>query len=404
MSKPQEQEVGIATKWIDSILKASLTERASDIHIDPRGKEMVTRFRIDGVMRKVNTQPITYHPSIISRLKVLANLSTVETKIPQDGHIEVILNMSDTKLGVEAGGGVQKLVNFRMSVMPTAEGEAAVLRTLNREESVMGLEELGFSKNALGKVKKVLRRTTGIFLLTGPNASGKTTTLYSVLNTYNVEEKNVITLEDPVEYQFLKFRQTQIAPKQGYTFAVGLKAILRQDPDIIMIGEIRDKETVDIAVSAALTGRLVFSTFHAPDIIGVIIRLLEMGIGKAMIASALTGVVAERLVRKICTHCKVEASVPEDLLKLLGIKWPGGQVYKGKGCEACSGTGFFGRIGIFEVLEVNDQVKNLILQQTTPDIMKEHIEHEITESMITDGFEKVQKGITTIEEVIKVAV
>ena len=401
-TQPDSVGVGNATLWIDYILKASLAQRASDIHIEPRGRESVTRFRIDGVMREVDIQRIEYHEAIISRLKVLANLNTVEKNIPQDGHIEIVLKFDNlTDDSIANLQDLDKRTNFRLSIMPTVYGEAAVIRALNRAESVMSLGELGFSEPSLEATRRILKHSSGMIHLTGPSGSGKTTTLYSIKNTYDVSEKTILTLEDPVEYQFERFRQTQVAPERGLSFALGLRTILRQDPDIIMIGEIRDQETAEIAVSAALSGRLVFSTFHTNDVGGVIFRMRDMGIGKAMIAQAVAGVIAERLVRRICTGCRVEAKPPKDMLDLLHIQWPGGKAYQGQGCSKCAMTGYYGRIGIFEVLEITHELKTMIVQGAPVDVMEKFIQHQVTETLQADGFNKVHAGVTTIEEVLK---
>lgn len=388
-------------EWVDEVLKESLIQRASDIHIEPDRYDTVARFRVDGVMREVDRRERSFHETVISRLKVISRLNVIEKNVPQDGHLEIVLEWGGSgQTGSDQANA--KIANFRISIMPTVYGEAAVLRALNRKESVLSLEELGFSEKSLTAVKRILKRPHGVVLVTGPSGSGKTTTLYSLLNTYDVKEKTVLTLEDPVEYQLLHIRQTQVAPELGMTFSVGLRAILRQDPDIVMIGEIRDEETAEIAVRASLAGRLVFSTIHTNDVIGAIVRMIDMEIGRSMIAGALTGIIAERLVRKICDKCKKEIPTPKEIAGVIGMEWPSKTIFVGQGCDKCGNTGYYGRTGIYEILEVDRGLSNLIVQRASLDIISNYIRERIVETLRQDGFEKALKGITSLEEVLRV--
>jgi len=391
--------------WLDEILKEAIIQRASDIHIYPDRNDMVARFRIDGVLREVDRRDIVYHETVISRLKVISRLNVIEKNVPQDGHMEVLLEwpkgLENISHADEEGG---KIANYRVSVMPTIYGEAAVLRVLNRKDNLLSLGELGFSDKTLVIMKKIIAHPHGVVLLTGPSGSGKTTTLYSIINTYDVKERAILTLEDPVEYQLANIRQTQVIPDLGVTFSVGLKAILRQDPDIIMIGEIRDEETAEIAVRASLAGRLVFSTFHTNDVAGAITRMIDMEIGRSLIATALVGIIAERLVRKICEKCITEVPAPKELLDFTGIEWPSKTVLAGKGCNHCGNTGYYGRTGLFEVLEIDNELRGLIIQRAPLNQINEIINNKITETLREDGFSKVRQGITTLEEVLKVTV
>jgi type II secretory ATPase GspE/PulE/Tfp pilus assembly ATPase PilB-like protein len=389
-------------QWLEEVLKASIVQRASDIHIEPERYHLVARFRVDGVMREVDRQHKAFAETVISRLKVLANMNVIEKNMPQDGHLEVMMEFRKKPSAEQTEEDTPHSANFRVSVMPTTFGEAAVLRALNRKESLLHIEEVGFSPKALPVMQRILHRPHGIVLVTGPSGSGKTTTLYSVIQTFDIQERVIITLEDPIEYQIPHIRQTQVAPERGLTFAVGLKAILRQDPDVMMIGEIRDEETMEIAVRASLAGRLVFSTLHTNNIPGTIIRMIDMNLGKSMVASALTGIVAQRLVRRVCNLCKQEVPVPQDLLNILRIKWPTQTVQVGKGCAQCGGTGYYGRVGIFEVLEVDDELRALIVQHSTFNEIDELIKKKLQETMRQDGFNKILLGHTTLEEIMKV--
>lgn len=279
------------------------------------------------------------------------------------------------------------------------------MRVLSKEGSVLSLEQVGLSEKSLFTFRKILQRGHGVVLMTGHSGSGKTTTLYAALNEINAGEKVILTLEDPVEYRVPMIQQSQVNPMVGYSFSAGLKAALRQDPDVIMIGEIRDEETAGIAMRLALVGRLVLTTLHTNSISGALTRMIDMGVAKSIISSAFTGIVAERLVRKICSNCKQEATPPYDLMKMFDVEWPADQkLYAGTGCDACGGTGFRDRLGIFEVLEVDDDFRNIILQGLPINSLEEYVNTHVKESLREDGFDKVRKGITTLEEVIRATI
>jgi type II secretory ATPase GspE/PulE/Tfp pilus assembly ATPase PilB-like protein len=387
--------------WLNEIFMEAVRLEASDIHITPEKDYMSVKFRVNGVVTEVARWDIDYHDMIMSRIKVISGLQVVEKNIPQDGHLELLFEVPAHESNQEP----IKEFNFRVSTMPTINGEAAVLRSLNKEGSLLGLDQVGFSEKSFLSMKKILRHGHGIVLMTGHSGSGKTTTLYSMLNYLNTTDKAIITLEDPVEYRVANIRQSQVNPATGYNFDVGLKALLRQDPDIIMIGEIRDEETAGIAMRLALVGRLVLTTLHTNSISGALVRMTDMDIGKSIVASAFIGIIAERLVKKICDKCRIESVPPYELLKMFDIQWPEGvKVYAGQGCDACGHTGYKGRIGIFEVLEIDDDFRNLIIQQVSGNTLDEFVKTHVAETIREDGFEKVRRGITTLEEVIQVTI
>jgi type IV pilus assembly protein PilB len=387
--------------WLNEIFMEAVRLEASDIHIIPEKNYMSVKFRVNGVVTEVAQWDIDYHDMIMSRIKVISGLQVVEKNIPQDGHLELLFELPSREAAQES----TKEFNFRVSTMPTINGEAAVLRALNKEGSLLSIADIGFSEKSLLMMKKILRRGHGIVLLTGHSGSGKTTTLYSILNYLNTNDQAIITLEDPVEYRVANIRQSQVNPATGYNFSVGLKALLRQDPDIIMIGEIRDEETAGIAMRLALVGRLVLTTLHTNSISGALVRMTDMDIGKAIVASAFIGIIAERLVKKICDQCRVESTPPYELLKMFDIQWPDGvKVYAGQGCDACNHTGYKGRLGIFEVLEIDDDFRNMIIQQVTGNVLEEYVRNHVVETLRDDGFDKVRRGITTLEEVIQVTI
>jgi type II secretory ATPase GspE/PulE/Tfp pilus assembly ATPase PilB-like protein len=387
--------------WLNEVFMEAVRLDASDIHIIPEKNYISVKFRVNGVVTEVAKWDIDYHDMIMSRLKVISGLQVVEKNIPQDGHLELLFELPSHEPTEEP----TKEFNFRVSTMPTINGEAAVLRSLNKEGSLITIDQVGFSDKSLLAMKKILRRGHGVLLLTGHSGSGKTTTLYSVLNYLNTTDKAIITLEDPVEYRVAEIRQSQVNPATGYNFSVGLKALLRQDPDIIMIGEIRDEETAGIAMRLALVGRLVLTTLHTNSISGALVRMTDMDVGKSIIASAFIGIVAERLVKKICEKCRVESTPPYELMKMFDIQWPEGvKVYAGQGCDACNHSGYKGRIGIFEVLEIDDDFRNLIIQQVSGDILDNYVKTHVVETLRDDGFDKVRRGITTLDEVIQVTI
>lgn len=391
-----------------SLLNRVFTEAvrldASDIHVVPEKEYLSIRFRLNGIFHEVAQWDINLHDTILSRLKVIAGMQVVERNIPQDGHLEIMLEGPPKEN--ERGEPERSFIefNFRVSTMPTVNGEVAVLRALNREKALLSLEQIGLSNKSQQTIKKIVRRGHGVFLVTGHSGSGKTTTLYSILHFLNSKEKAILTLEDPVEYRLDNIRQSQVFPQVGFSFEAGLKAILRQDPDMIMIGEIRDETTADTAMRLALVGRLVLTTLHTNSIAGALVRLAEMDIERSIVSSAITGIMAERLVRKICDTCRVEAQPPYELMRMFGIEWTGEKVYMGRGCDACLHTGYKGRTGIFEILEVDDEFRNMIIKQASPDDIGAYLAKAVPETLLQDGFNKVRQGVTTLEEVIQAVI
>ncbi len=377
-------------RLLNALFLEAVKERASDIHIEPYERELEVRFRIDGVLKKLLSPPKLIHEALISRIKILANLDIAEKRLPQDGRIRVVVGGKD--------------IDIRVSVIPTFFGERAVLRILDRMKGIMSLEELGLSDKKLERFSSILTRSNGIILVTGPTGSGKTTTLYGSLLKIYSEEKNIITIEDPVEYQIKGVGQIQVNPKINLTFAAGLRSILRQDPDIIMVGEIRDRETAEIAVQASLTGHLVLSTLHTNDAASALTRLVDMDIEPFLVASSLTGILAQRLVRKNCPHCKEPVSLTEqEIAKLNNYGYSDVKtVYKGRGCSECRGKGYMGRTGIFELLLVDEDIKNLILAKKDARTIKERAVTNGMETLLDDGMAKVKEGVTTLEEVLRV--
>jgi type IV pilus assembly protein PilB len=390
---------------VSVIVRHAIEGGASDIHIEPMSKETRVRYRIDGILHTSLVLPRSIHGAIVARIKVMANLKLDETRIPQDGHIRLIIN--------------EKEYDFRVSILPLVDTEKVVMRVLDIAKGAPTIEDLGYEGEQYELVKKGLEQTEGLIVVTGPTGSGKSTTLFSILNIVNKEGVNIATLEDPVEYQIKGINQSQVKPEIGYTFASGLRSFLRQDPDIIMVGEIRDQETGELAVHAAMTGHLVFSTIHTMDAIGIIGRLLDMGIEPFLLGSTLKTVIAQRLVRKICTHCKEEEKIPEDLLK--EIKQDLSKVnseyiktlfkdyqienlkfFKGKGCPDCGNTGYHGRVAISEVLDINKEIKEIINNGKDKLSVETVRQYQKFISIKQDGIIKALKGVTTLEEVLRV--
>jgi general secretion pathway protein E len=377
-------------KLVNHILSQSIKARSSDVHIEPYQNSFKVRYRVDGILYDLLTPPKWIQPALISRIKVMAKLNIAEKRLPQDGRFEV--KIGDQKIDV------------RVSTLPTSFGERVVMRLLNKSSSVFDLAELGLSKKQLNDLKQMVQAPHGIILVTGPTGSGKTTTLYSVLSSINKPEINIITIEDPVEYQLPGISQIQVNPKIDLTFARGLRSIVRQDPDVILVGEIRDRETAEIAVQSALTGHLVFSTLHTNDSASAITRLVDIGVEPFLISSSLNAVVAQRLVRVLCDSCK-EAYEPDSSVLALGLKPESIKNYtlfRAKGCENCFQTGYRGRIAIFEMMMMGYKLKTLI--QNTHDafqIKQESLKLGLT-TLRRDGIDKVLRGITTIEEIIRV--
>jgi len=388
-------------KAIDTILKYAIEGSASDIHLEPLPKESVVRFRILGKLAKTLTFPIEIHSALVARIKILANLRIDETRIPQDGRFSFVFE--------------GRKIDLRVSTFPTSFGEKVVLRILDPKKGLRKIEELGLKGKNFEIFQKMIEKPYGMILITGPTGSGKTTTLYAILQKLNKEETNIVTLEDPVEYLIEGINQSQIRPEIGYTFSTGLRHILRQDPDIILVGEIRDKETAELAVHAALTGHLMLSTLHTNNAPSTILRLIDLGIEPFLISSSLILVVSQRLVRLLCSKCKQKKKAPDEIKELIFKtieNLPGEikkqvrieneiEIFEPKGCKECNFQGFIDRTGIFEVLEIDDELRNLILKKPTE---KEIFEVAKKKGMITlreDGILKVLAGETTIEEVLK---
>lgn len=373
-------------RLLNALFLQAVKERASDIHIEPYEKELDVRMRVDGILHRVLCPPKIIQDALISRIKIMANLDIAEKRLPQDGRIRLLLGGRD--------------IDIRVSVIPTSHGERAVLRLLDRKQGLIGLWEVGFSKDDEKKLEEYLQRPDGIILVTGPTGSGKTTTLYACLNRIHTEEKNIITVEDPIEYQLKGIGQVHVNPKIGLTFASGLRSILRQDPDVIMVGEIRDLETAEIAMQASLTGHLVLSTLHTNDAPSALIRLIDMGIEPFLVASSLTTVLAQRLVRAICPHCKVSYKPSE--LELSYFNSPPEVLYRGMGCDKCKGRGYLGRTGIFELLVIDNEIRPMITEKIDSQSIRNYAVSKGMKTLRQDGIEKVLMGITTLEEVLRV--
>jgi type IV pilus assembly protein PilB len=376
-------------KLVNTMIAQAVREGASDIHIEPDAEVLRIRYRVDGLLHEVMTPPRNLQAGVTSRIKIMADLDIAEKRIPQDGRIQM-------KVG-------EKDIDIRLATLPTIFGEKIVMRLLNKESLLLGLEQLGFSPESLKKFRKMITRPYGLLLVTGPTGSGKTTTLYSVLSSINSLERNIITIEDPVEYQIKMINQVQVNPKVGITFANGLRSILRQDPDIIMVGEIRDRETATIAIQAALTGHLVFSTLHTNDAAGAISRLIDIGIEPFLVASSLIGIVGQRLVRKICKHCIQSYTPTPDLLKSLGVGERKEITFmKGAGCQNCRGTGYSGRIGLFELMVLDESIRNLVVSKTSINGIRIAAREAGFVGLREEGLLKALKGVTSLEEVLRV--
>lgn len=376
-------------KLVNTLLFRAVKEKASDIHIEPYEKDMVVRFRIDGILFDIFKPPKKLQNSITSRIKVMANLNIAEKRLPQDGRIPLKLAGKD--------------IDVRLSTVPTAFGERIVMRLQDRSNNLLELEQLGFSKHTLGMIDDLLENTYGIILVTGPTGSGKSTTLYACLQKLNSVDSNIITVEDPVEQRLHGVGQIQVNSKIGLTFASGLRSILRQDPDIIMLGEIRDLETAEIAINASLTGHLVLSTIHTNDAAGAFPRLIDMGCEPFLIATSLLGVMAQRLVRLLCPHCK-EVYEPTDMelenLDLTRESIRGHQIYKAKGCNECNQKGYLGRTIIQELLMLNEDIRSLVMKRQDSGVIKKMALSQGMRTMRDHGVEKVLAGVTTIEEIL----
>ena len=378
-------------KFINTLLFQAVREHASDIHIECFEKEVLVRFRKDGILHDVTKVPKTVQSSVISRVKIMSELDIAEKRKPQDGSIRLKIGGRD--------------IDVRVSTVPTSWGESVVMRLLYRSSVLMSFEQLGLEGQKLETVESLTQRPHGIILVTGPTGSGKTTSLYAALQRINLPDKKIITIEDPVEYQIQGINQIQVNTKVDLTFANGLRSILRQDPDVILVGEIRDRETADISMNASLTGHLVFSTLHTNDSVSAVTRLADMGVESFLIASTLSAVIAQRLVRILCARCKEQYVPIEEELSRIGLAreaCPEGKIYGAKGCQECMETGFSGRIAIFEILLIDDELKNTILTHPDSATLKERALKNGLVTLRMDGADKVAKGITSIDEVLRV--
>jgi type II secretory ATPase GspE/PulE/Tfp pilus assembly ATPase PilB-like protein len=375
---------------VNVIISTAVRERASDIHLVPFESALQLRYRIDGLLQEKPPPPSHLHPAIVSRIKIMADMNIAERYLPQDGHIQIHHR------------GAR--VDIRVGTMPTIHGESVVLRLLEKNSRLLSAEELGLDRDRAEKLNHLVERPHGLFLTTGPTGSGKTTTLYSILSSIYAPEKKILTIEDPVEYELTGVAQTPVRPSRGFTFATGLRSILRQDPDVVMVGEIRDGETAEIAIRAALTGHQVFSTLHTNDAAGAITRLVDMGVEPFLISSSLVGVLAQRLVRRLCPHCRVEWPITDAMrerLALLGGGDPKGPFFHGGGCEECRGTGYRGRVGVFELLTITPDLRELILQRRSSGAIKEAA-HKTIMTMQQDALQKANAGVTSVEEILRV--
>lgn len=380
-------------KLVNVIISQGVEDRASDIHIEPQEKDLRVRYRIDGVLQEVMRSPKQVQSAILSRIKIMSGMDIAENRKPQDGRCALTIR----------GRGV----DFRVATLPTVYGERIVLRVLEKESILLKLDDLGFMPHSLERFKKAVDRPYGAILVTGPTGSGKSTTLYATLNVLNTEGKNIVTIEDPVEYRLPGINQVQINTKAGLNFAKGLRSILRASPDILMVGEIRDRETAQIAIEAALTGHLVLSTLHTNDAPGAISRLTEMGIAPFLISSSIACIQAQRLARRLCSECKEPYTPPAEALR--NVNFPVDEndmpvLYRPVGCNKCNNTGFKGRVGLYEIMLMSEAVELLTIERATADEIKKAAIREGMRTLRDDGFEKVKLGLTSIEEVMRVVV
>ncbi len=376
---------------VNVIISTALRDRASDIHLVPFENTLQLRYRIDGMLQEQPPPPKQLHAALVSRIKIMADMNIAERFMPQDGHIQI--NHRGTR------------VDIRVGTMPTIYGESLVLRLLEKNSRPLGLEELGLDSERARLLKRLVEKPHGLFLTTGPTGSGKTTTLYTILQGVYSPEKKILTIEDPVEYELAGVAQIPVRPTRNFTFATGLRAILRQDPNVIMVGEIRDAETAEIAIRAALTGHQVFSTLHTNDATGAVTRLIDMGIEAFLVSSSLEGVLAQRLVRRICPQCRIQVDVEPAMLEKLesmsGQKLTG-PFYTGRGCDECHGAGFRGRVGIFELLAVTPELQELILHKSLNAALKSTARKTMI-TMHEDALRKAAEGRTSLEEIIRVS-
>ncbi|KZZ86112.1 type II secretion system protein GspE [Bacillus sp. SJS] len=377
-------------RMVNQILQSAVQQKASDIHIDPHETKILIRYRVDGVLKNERTLPKHMQSVLTARIKIMSNLDITEHRVPQDGRIKTVINLNP--------------LDLRVSTLPTVYGEKIVMRILDLGSTLNDLDKLGFNSLNLQRFNSLIEQPTGIVLITGPTGSGKSSTLYAALNRLNSEAVNIITIEDPVEYQLEGINQIQVNANVGMTFAKGLRSMLRQDPNIIMVGEIRDRETAEIAVRASLTGHLVLSTLHTNDSLGTVTRLIDMGVEPFLVASSLTGVVSQRLVRKVCRDCAEEQTVTKreaEIFARRGLRIE--KTARGKGCGMCNMTGYKGRIAIHELLMIDDEMRRLILNNEPFSVLRDLAVKNKTIFLIDDGLLKVKQGLTTTEEILRVA-
>ncbi|RJQ50343.1 MAG: type II secretion system protein GspE [Nitrospiraceae bacterium] len=376
-------------KLVNMLITRAVESRTSDIHIEPFENSVKVRYRIDGALTDVESLPRRIQSAVISRIKIMSRLNIAERRLPQDGRIKLRVSGRD--------------IDLRVSTIPTIYGESIVMRILDRGTALVVLEHLGFPQDTLESYKKLITTPYGMLLVTGPTGSGKTTTLYASLNKINSPDKKIITIEDPIEYQIEGINQIQVKPQIGLTFANGLRHIVRQDPDVIMVGEIRDIETAEISIHSALTGHLVFSTLHTNDAPGAVTRLLDMGIEGFLVSSSLIGVLAQRLVRVICHKCKEPFVQQQQIIEKLELPESNATTYHGAGCEDCRFTGYRGRTGIFEMMAVDGEIRQLILDKVSSDVIRQKAVQKGMQLLRDSGWQKVKEGVTTVEEVLRVA-
>ncbi len=377
-------------RMVNAIVIQAIRDRASDIHVEPQMHDLRVRYRIDGVLHTVMTPPLRLHPAIVSRIKIMGNMDIAEKRLPQDGRI---------MMSVEG-----KEYDFRVSSIPTIFGEKIELRVLDKTATMFKVHDLGFSQDLQSKFEDIIGKPYGMLLATGPTGSGKTTTLYSALAHLNTIDRNLMTIEDPIEYQLGGIAQAQVNVKAGLTFANALRSILRQDPDIVMVGEIRDKETAEIAIHSALTGHLVLSSMHTNDSSLTVVRFFHMSVEPFLVASSLIGVVSQRLARRICPRCKTTVDVSGDLLKQYGLHLELDTVtlYRGEGCDYCRYTGYRGRVGVYEMMKIDDEIRELIVRRASAIEIREMSRKKGMKTLMEDALEKVLEGITSLEEAVRV--
>lgn len=376
-------------KLVNMLITRAVESRTSDIHIEPFENNVKVRYRIDGALTDIESLPKRLQPAVISRVKIMSRLNIAERRLPQDGRIKLRVSGRD--------------IDLRVSTLPTAYGESIVMRILDSGSALISLEHLGFPRDALEKYDKLITMPYGMLLVTGPTGSGKTTTLYASLSKINSSDKKIITIEDPIEYQIDGINQIHVKPQIGLTFATGLRHIVRQDPDIIMVGEIRDVETAEIAINSALTGHLVFSTLHTNDASGAVSRLLDMGIEAFLVSSSLVGVLAQRLVRVICPTCKEPFQPAQQMVDEIEFLQRNITTYYGAGCDDCRHTGYRGRTGIFELMMTDGEIRRMILERTSADVIRQRAVEHGMKVLRESGWQKVSEGVTSVEEVMRVA-